>query len=785
MGPAMKAAYDDFIANKMILATPDGIDVGLDDINDMLFEWQKVLVRWAVFTGNAALFESCGLGKTIQQLEWARFVNRHTGGDVLIFAPLAVGSQTVAEGEKIGVMVKQCRSQADVNTGINIANYERLDHFKTERFAGVVLDESSILKSFMGKTKQKLMEAFKNTPYRLCCTATPSPNDHMELLNHSDFLGIMPSNEALSRWFINDTMNFGSYRLKKHAVKDFWRWVSTWAACVTKPSDIGYDDNGFILPELTTYQHEIYTGPHDFSNGELFADTEVLNASNLYRELRETVEERTDAAADIINASDEIWICWCNTNIESTNLKNKINGAVELTGSMPTSRKESILKDFSDSKIRVLVSKPSMCGFGLNWQHVNNVAFVGLSYSFEQRYQAIRRCWRFGQKNAVNDHVFLSHAEKQVFNAVQKKELKQVEMEKQMSTNLLDYQDLKKQRLRLVTSVETEESGGKNWSLICGDACKEIKNLSNESVHFQIFSPPFSSLYIYSDNLADMGNSKNDEEFFDHFDFLIPELKRTLISGRLCAVHCKDLVDYKGRDGMAGIRDFSGEIVRRFESHGWKYHSRVTIWKDPVIEMQRTKAQGLLHKQIKNDSSVSRVGMPDYLLLFRKWPKTGETSGPEPVKRQSGFDSFIGSEPPNSNAYEMVFDEETKSHHLTKIKPGDDIFSIHVWQRYASPVWFDIQQTDVLNCRIARTSEDEKHICPLQLPVIKRAVHLWTNPGDVVLTPFAGVGSELYGAVEMGRKAIGFELKKSYFDYGVKILTELEVRMNHKQISLF
>jgi DNA modification methylase len=536
---------------------------------------------------------------------------------------------------------------------------------------------------------------------------------------------------------------------------------------------------------MITHLHEIDTGPHDFSNGELFADTEVLNASNLYRELRETVKERTDAAADIINASNSIWICWCNTNIESTNLTKKIAGAVELTGSMTTAKKESIIRDFSDSKIKVLVSKPSMCGFGLNWQHVSHVAFVGLSYSFEQRYQAIRRCWRFGQKDVVHDHVFLSHAEKQVFRAVQKKEANQLEMEKQISTNLLDYQDLRHQRLNLVTDMDVVESSGENWKLVCGDACKLIKDLPDESVHFQIFSPPFSSLYIYSDNLADMGNSKNDDEFFEHFEFLITELKRTLVSGRLCAVHCKDLVDYKGRDGMAGIRDFSGEIVKRFESHGWKYHSRVTIWKDPVIEMQRTKAQGLLHKQIKNDSSVSRVGLPDYLLMFRKWPESGETSGPAPVNRPAGFDRFIGTEPPNSNAYEMIYDEDSGLHHLTKIKPGDDIFSIHVWQRYASPVWFDIQQTDVLNCRIARESEDEKHICPLQLPVIKRAVHLWTNPGDTVLTPFAGVGSELYGAVEMGRRAIGYELKMSYFDYAVKILKDLENRMRQTQLTLF
>jgi len=289
---------------------------------------------------------------------------------------------------------------------------------------------------------------------------------------------------------------------------------------------------------------------------------------------------------------------------------------------------------------------------------------------------------------------------------------------------------------------------GKDWALYQGDCVEVVKGLPDASIHFSIFSPPFSSLYIYSESERDCGNAANDDEFFQHFDFLIPELLRVSKPGRLCAVHCKDLVNYKGRDGAAGIRDFSGEIIKHFSAAGWQYHSKVTIWKDPVIEMQRTKAHGLLYKQLRADSTFSRQGLPDYLLMFRKWPKTEEE--------------------------EVAIQPVT---HTTKD------FPLEVWQRYASPVWFDIRQTNVLNIEQARESQDEKHICPLQLDVIERALHLWTNPGETVLSPFAGIGSEGYEALKNNRKFIGIELKESYFQAACKNLER--ITRSKTQATLF
>lgn len=291
------------------------------------------------------------------------------------------------------------------------------------------------------------------------------------------------------------------------------------------------------------------------------------------------------------------------------------------------------------------------------------------------------------------------------------------------------------------------EIHGKNYSIYNGDCVQLIKNIPDNSVHFPIFSPPFANLYIYSNDLADMGNCKNSDEFFEQFDYLIPELLRITIPGRLCAVHCKQLVKYKGRDGAAGLQDFRGQIIEHFEKFGWQYHSEITIWTDPVLEMQKTKSHGLLYKQLRKDSSYSRQGLPDYLVIFRKWAKEDEEDLIQPV-------------------------EHTK-----------EGFPLPFWQRYASPVWMDIQRTNVLNCKQARDNQDEKHICPLQLDVIGRAIELWTNPGDIVFTPFLGIGSEAYQAIMQGRKAIGFELKPSYFNIANKHLQEAE--QSNNQITIF
>lgn len=783
--------YNSFIQDKVKRFDSMGFDIDIESINTDMFEWQKIITRFSLHNGRGGLFEECGLGKTLQELELALKCSEKTGKPSLIYAPLAVNKQTIKEGVKFGYEVNPCRNMDEIKSGINISNYEMMQHFDYSQIGCVVLDEADILQSFMGKYKQYLVDNCKHIPYRFTATATPASNSHMEILNQAEFLGIMTSNEALARWFINDTMAMGNYRLKDHAKKDFSKWLSSWSVFLKKPSDIGFSDEGYATPGVETYEHIIdYKEQFDIEKGLLFKGQEKINATQLYRELRETAQERCEFAAELVKNDSEQWAVWCNTNHESELLKKLIGeDCVEVKGSMPIDKKEDYIDAFSEGKARIIITKPSICGFGLNWQDKHKTCAVGMNFSFKQRYQYLKRFDRFGQTKKVQDHVVLSPAEKQIYDRVNQKGINHDEL-MSFIRNDIDSLQNPKSKTKLTMSYKKKEYSGQNYKIIVGDSCQEIQNIPDNSIHFNIFSPPFSNLYIYSDSAFDMGNCDNDETFFKQFDFLIPELYRITMPGRLCAVHCKQLVDYKGRDGRAGLRDFRGEIIRHFEKHNWKYHSEVCIWIDPVLEMQRTKANGLLHKTIKRDSSFSRQGMPEYLVVFRKWAEEGENT--IPVERPLGFQDYIG----NDDSIQLsdidilkTMEEKAKQDNDKKkvknikkeIVHAQTGNSINIWQRYASPVWWDINRTDVLNHRIARSDQDEKHIAPLQLSVIKRAIHLWTLPGETIFTPFCGIGSEIYGANEINRKGIGIELKPEYAVHADKFLNTLENK--HKQLS--
>jgi len=734
--------YLEFLKSKN--ATDQSTGFEPSEINPMLFDFQGAIVGWACKRGRAAIFADCGLGKTPMQLEWAK----QAPCNVLILAPLAVTGQTIREAEKFGIGdISHARNADEVKSKITITNYESLHKFDLSKFEAVVLDESSILKSYMGKTKMLLLESFKDYPYRLCCTATPAPNDHMELGNHSAFLGVMPSNEMISRWFINDSMHAGSYRLKDHGKRDYWRWVSSWAVSLRQPSDIGdYPDEGFALPELKISTNTIDAAPPE---GYLFNTGTTLSATEIHQVKRGSAKDRAREAALFANASDDQCLIWCDTNYEADEVMKCLPDAVEVRGDHPDAMKEKSLLGFASGDFKVLVTKPSIAGFGMNFQRCHRVVFIGLSYSFENLYQALRRVYRFGQLYPVEGMIIESEAEEGIRNVIMQKIGKHKEMQDEMCGSMKEFQVMKRRELTPLPIAN--KASGPGWELWNGD-CVDVmsKHVPDESIDFSIFSPPFANLYIYSDSIADMGNCADNSEFFGQMDFLIEQLFRATVNGRLCAVHCKDLPAYMGRDGSAGLKDFPGEIIKAFERRGWQYHSRVTIWKDPVTEMQRTKNHGLLHKQLCKDSAASRMGMADYLIAFRKWDGA---IFPKPVHGPSNlirFTDYIGEEGP----------ENART---------DRDFSIQVWQRYASPVWFDIKQQRVLQgSRNATCEEDEKHICPLQLDVIERAIHLWSNPGDVVFSPFAGIGSEGYCSVKMQRRFVGIELKESYWRQAIR-----------------
>lgn len=415
----MASSYESFLESKTRKAIPSGFEVQSIDLNPNLFGFQCDLVRWALRIGRAAIFADTGLGKTAMQLSWADVIHRHTSSDVLILAPLAVASQTAREAAKFGIEARVCREGTDVRPGISIANYERLHRFDTSRFGGVVLDESSILKSYMGKTKQALIRSFEATPYKLACTATPAPNDYLELGNHSEFLGVMPSNEMIARWFQNDAMTCGNYRLKPHGERDYWRWLTSWGVCVSNPEDLGHDGSAYKLPPLDAEIVELSSEDCPPPEGYLFHTAEV-SATTLHRVKRATAAERARALAEMVNADDpdEPWLIWCDTNYESDQIRPLIPGAIEVRGDDPPEIKESRLLGFVSGEIKRLVTKPEIAGMGLNFQHCNRMAFIGASFSFERFYQAVRRCHRFGQLRQVIVRVFSTDAESSILKTL-------------------------------------------------------------------------------------------------------------------------------------------------------------------------------------------------------------------------------------------------------------------------------------------------------------------------------------------------------------------------------
>ena len=417
--------YQAFLNGKRNCVKPVGFEVDPADMNGALFDWQAQIVRWALRRGRAALFEDCGLGKTAQQLEWARHVVRRTGRAVLILAPLAVADQTVREGMKFGVEVNRCREGSDVKPAtVNVTNYERLDKFSPDDFSGIVLDESSILKAYDGKTRHQITGFAKTIEYRLCCTATPAPNDLIELCNHAEFLDIMSGKEILALFFRQDGNTTHNWRLKGHARESFWQWMAEWSVAIRRPSDVGYPDDGYILPPLAMHEEAVVNDRHD---GWLFA-VEAKTLAERRASRRDTLEKRVARAAQLCNESKEQWLVWCDLNAEGDAIAAAIPDSVQVKGTDSNDHKEKTLNDFATGDLRVLVSKPSIAGFGMNFQSCHNVIFVGLSDSFESFYQAIRRCWRFGQKSQVECYVICSDSDGAVVENIKWKDRQAQEM---------------------------------------------------------------------------------------------------------------------------------------------------------------------------------------------------------------------------------------------------------------------------------------------------------------------------------------------------------------------
>jgi DNA modification methylase len=751
--------YRTFLKDKHLIVPNFGVSVCSEDVNPKLFPFQRDVVVWAANKGRSAIFLDTGLGKTFVQLEWARLI----GETALIVAPLSVSRQTVREGAKLGIEVKYVRHQSECDGHkIYITNYEMIKHFEPSLFGAVVLDESSILKSLDGKTRRELIDMFQKTPYRLCCTATPSPNDQSEIGNHSEFLGIATMSEMLAMFFVHANKvtetavgdgrvvkskqagsNGQEWRLKNHAKGAFFRWMSSWSISMRKPSDLGYDDTGYNLPPLNVIP--LFVDVDYRPEGQLFF-TGLRGIQDRHNVRRVTLDERIKSAISIVNASGEQWVIWCGLNDEGDAITNAIPGAVQIQGSDDPEYKAETIEKFQDGIIRVMVTKQKIAGFGINLQNAHNMLFLGLNDSWEGYYQGIRREWRFGQTQPVNVYIILSEIEREIYNNVMQKEAMATNMAEQLIGYVKIYEKEELDMNGTITNkfnYQQDDVVGNEFTALLGDSCERMKELEDNSIDLSVYSPPFADLYTYSASERDLGNSKDWDEFFSHYAFIISELLRITKQGRLTCVHTADIPAMAVKDGYIGMKDFPGSVIDAYESGGWIFVGRAIVGKNPQAQAIRTKAKALLFTQLRKDSSDSRPAILDQILIFKK---PGDNAIPvTPVEHHE-------------------IDNET-------------------WINWAGGIWTGIRESDTLQFSTARDADDEKHICPLQLGTIERCIKLYSNPGETVFTPFMGIGSEVYQAVRFHRKGIGIELKKSYFDIAVKNLRKVELET--KSVDLF
>jgi DNA modification methylase/superfamily II DNA or RNA helicase len=723
MTSAVSLDYETFLSQKT-LTTPDvGRIIPFDLLHPRLFPFQKDIVKWAVKRGRAAIWAAVGLGKTLMYGEWMRQVNEVT----IIMIPLGIARQTVRKlREHLKIEARYVRSQNEIKPDeckFYITNYDIIEKFDPSTFKAVILDESSILKNYSGVIKRYILREYKHTPYKLALTATPAPNDLLELGNHAEFLNVMTSKQMISVFFIQEDRRKGDkFRLKRHAVKQFYQWLASWAVAMRRPSDLGYSDEGYQLPAIKVHLHTVdsnYTPPGmmpGFGVGSISA-----TAAKKIR--RETIAPRAEVVAKLLNASDEQWIVWCDLNQEAEDLHELVDGSINVHGSLSIDAKNSGIESFIDGETRVLITKPKIAGMGVDMQHCKNMLFMGMGFSWETYHQAVGRIARFGQlADEVQVHLVISEQERSVYEAVERKGREAEAMIDQLIEAMQDTMQANLQPQQTARPYVTGEAEEGRWKLLLGDCVRCMAELPDNSVDEVLFSPPFSDLFVFSNMVEDLSNCLTHEEFMAHMAFVAKELLRITKPGRICAFHIQDRKLTYVRDGMRGIFPLSDELIRAYVDAGWVFRSRITIDKDPELVAIRTWDADLTYGSLKRSGLHVAPVAPDYMLVFAK-PGDPEVET-DPVGR------------------------------------GDIDFN--TWCRWARAIWYDVREVDVLDT--SKGTDDERHIAPTQLEVARRAITLWSNPGEVIFSPFAGIASEGTVAVRLGRRFLGIELKQDYFN---------------------
>lgn len=814
--------YLEFLKSKIVIAPDNGIDIDASEISTILKPHERDSVLWMVKGGQRALFSSFGLGKTVTQLEALRLITKHEEGKALIIAPLNVRHVFASDAEKLlGIKIKYIKTRKEAEEAeerILITNYERVrdGDIDPAAFLCTTLDEASVLRSYGSKTYQEFLLKFQTVKYKFVATATPSPNKYKELIHYAGFLGIMDTGQALTRFFHRDSTQANNLTLYPHKEKEFWFWVSTWALFITKPSDLGYDDTGYNLPELHVHYHEVKVdhstaGAEDDGQVKMFRDA-ALGLRDAAKEKRDSINVRIEKMLEIIKKKkDDHFILWHDLEDERRAIKQAVPEAQEVYGSQDLEENERITVSFENGETKYLATKPDISGQGCNMQyHCHSMIFLGIGYKFNDFIQAIHRCYRFQQSKPVDVHIIYAESEQAILEALKKKWEQHNHLVFQM-TNIIRENGLASvnvlEKLARTLGLSREEVKGKSYNAVHNDNVLEMPNLKDSSVDLIHTSIPFSNHYEYTPSYNDFGHNQNNDRFFDQMDYLTPELLRVLKPGRVAAIHVKDRILFGNATGtgMPTVDPFSDMTVFHFIKHGFQYMGRITVVTDVVRENNQTYRLGWT-EQCKDGTKMG-VGCPEYILLFRKLPTdTSRAYADEPVEKtkqeytrarwqldahafwRSSGDRLLALEElrktPVSElqAVYRKFSRESLYSYHDHVNLADDLeedeklpasFMVVAPGSHSEWVWDDVNRMRTLNGEQAR-KELTMHICPLQFDIVERIITRYSNPGDLVLDPFGGLMTVPYMAIKLGRRGYGIELNRESWSDGIGYLKAIE-----------
>jgi len=815
--------YDDFVASKVAVSGWHGFDIDpAVDVHPMLLDHQRAIVAWAVKGGRRAIFAAFGLGKTLMQLEIVRLVMARAGGPGLIVVPLGVRQEFARDARSLGITTRFIRRADDIDPTpgvVHLTNYETIRDGRLDPalFTCISLDEASVLRSYGSKTSTTFLEVCSAVPYRFVATATPSPNRHKELLHYAGFLGVMDVGQALTRWFKRDSQKAGNLQLFEHKADEFWLWLASWAVFLRRPSDLGYSDDGYLLPDIEVVYHEVpvdHTAHVDVDRdgqGRLYRGAE-LGVVAAAREKRATLAARVAKAADIVNASpDDHFVLWHDLEDERRALKKDLPDVVDVYGSLDLDTREQRIIDFSEGRHRLLATKPSLSGSGCNFQrHCHRAVFVGIGFDFNDFVQAIHRLQRFQQTQRVRIDLIYAESEREVLRTLLDKWTQHKELTATMS-DLIRRHGLSRTdigtTLTRTMGVERIEAAGDGWVVANNDCVPETAAMDDDSVDLIVTSIPFANHYEYTPSYRDFGHTDNNDHFWAQMDYLTPELLRVLRPGRIYACHVKDRIVFGNMTGAgySTVSPFHAEAILHAQAHGFEYMGLIVVVTDVVRENNQSYRLGW--SENAKDSSKMGVGSPEYVLLFRK-PQTDRTRGyaDTPVTKDKGVYTRARWQ---TDAH--AFWRSSGDRHLTPAElaalPADVLYKVakdaslhHVYDyeahvrvgeilddKRALPstfmllapaswhpdVWHDINRMRTLNTEQSRRAQ-EQHVCPLQFDIVDRVIERYSNPDDLIYDPFGGLFTVPVRALHLGRRGRAVELNPAYFADGVKYLQAAE-----------